>query len=120
MNRIARGAIVAFATPAALPAQAQDLGDGRWGWRHMMWEGTWGWGHMIVGGLMMIVFWVVVIALAVLLVRALSGAGQSRADHRSALAILEERFARGEIDREEFEERRRLLLEGRTDRSVRQ
>lgn len=29
--------------------------------------------------------------------------------HRTALAILNERFARGEIDRNEYEEKRRLI-----------
>jgi putative membrane protein len=43
--------------------------------------------------------------------RAISG-GPSRASDRpgsSARTILEERFARGEIDRDEFEERSRIL-----------
>ena len=75
-----------------------------------MWHGTWGWGHMVVGGLMMLLFWAAVIALIVLIVRWLSGAPRGqRAPSRSALEILEERFARGEIEREEFEEKRRLL-----------
>lgn len=48
----------------------------------------------------------------ILLVRALwDRTAPSGAPDRasSALRILEERFARGEIDREEFEERRRAL-----------
>ena len=37
--------------------------------------------------------------------------GQSARSSPDPLAILKERFARGEIDKEEFEERRRLLRE---------
>jgi putative membrane protein len=46
-----------------------------------------------------------------LLVRAISGRSPrpSNARGSSARTILEERFARGEIDRDEFEERRRTL-----------
>ena len=46
----------------------------------------------------------------VVLVRSL-GASDSAGSRptRSAVQILEERFARGEIDRDEFEERRRAL-----------
>jgi putative membrane protein len=42
-------------------------------------------------------------------VRGLSDLGGSASATSSALQILEERFARGEIDRDEFEERRRAL-----------
>ncbi len=93
------------ASLAASPVAAQVYGDGVG-----MWHGTWGWGHMVVGGLMMLLFWAAVIALIVLIVRWLSGsAREQRPPDRSALEILEERFARGEIEREEFEEKRRLL-----------
>lgn len=69
---------------------------------------------MIFGGAMMIAFWGGIIVLIVLLVRWL-GAGHLSADHRThakmPIEILKERFAKGEIDREEFEERKKLLSE---------
>ena len=56
---------------------------------------------------MMILFWGGIIALAVVIIRGLSGSTGSRravqTRHASALDILEERFARGEIDKEELE-----------------
>ena len=94
---------------AALPAEAQVYRDG-------MWHG-WGWGPMLFGGLMMVLFWAAVITLVVLLVRWLAGPGTTREQRpykSSAIEILEERFARGEIGREEFEDRRRVLT-GRAD-----
>lgn len=73
-----------------------------------------GWGGM---GVAMVVWSVVLVALIVavlwLIGRMLGDrTPRSSADDRSsALTILEERFARGEIDREEFAERRRTLDE---------
>lgn len=70
------------------------------------------------GGLMMIpmilsslIFVAVVIGGLWLLVRAITGRSprSSVASHSSALTILEERFARGEIDATEFRERRETL-----------
>jgi putative membrane protein len=91
-----------------MPAAAQPHADGPMGWNY-----GWSWGHMIFGMLMMILFWGGVIAAIVLLVRWL-GTGSSATNAPApiqgrALEILKERFARGEIDREEFEERKRLL-----------
>ena len=88
-----------------LPAEAQVYREG-------IWHYTWGWGPMLLGGLMMVLFWAAVITLVVLLVRWLAGLGTTREQRpykSTAIEILEERFARGEIDREEFEERRRVL-----------
>lgn len=70
---------------------------------------------MIFGPLFMILVLAVVIAVAVLLVRSLGGPWHSAQPPyhmppgRTPLDILKERFARGEIDKEEFEERRRIL-----------
>lgn len=77
-----------------------------------MW-GNWGWGGMIFGPIMGIVYVGLIVAAIVLVVRWLGG-GQGIAlssRGRTALQILEERFAKGEIDRDEFEERRRILSE---------
>ena len=65
---------------------------------------------MPFGGLSMMLFWVAVIAVLVIAVRgqrpwAMAG----RNAH--ALDILRERFARGEINAEEYQERKRLLTE---------
>jgi len=78
---------------------------------HMMWWGG-GWYAMIFGPLFMILVLAVVIAVAVLLVRWLGGPWQGTTPAppgRTPLDILKERFARGEIGKEEFEERRRVL-----------
>lgn len=68
-----------------------------WHWNGM---GLWGW-------LMMIIFWLIVIALVAWTVR--STAGSNRRDENHALRVLDERFARGEIDHDEYQERRRIL-----------
>ena len=82
-------------------------------WPGMMWSG--GWYGMFFGPLIMIVFIAAIVAVVVLVVRRLGGFGQSAAmpSHdapgKMPLDILKERFARGEIDKEEFEERRHVL-----------
>jgi putative membrane protein len=82
-----------------------------WGPQMMGWGG--GWYGMIFGPIFMILVLGLVIAVAVLLVRWLGGASLTATPHqlpaRTPLDILKERFARGEIDKGEFEERRRTL-----------
>ena len=58
-------------------------------------------------GLGMILVWVVIIALGVWFVRAVVGTGDGAdpGQRKSARQILEERYARGEIDREEYEQK---------------
>ena len=78
-----------------------------------MWGGGWGWGGMILGPLIMILFVAGTIAVVVSLVRWIGGGSAGSVPPpqagKSALDILKERFARGEIDKDEFEERKRLL-----------
>lgn len=78
-----------------------------------MWNG--GWGGWFVGPIMMILFIAAVVVVVVLLVRWLGGGGYGGTAHhpsgKTPLTILKERFARGDIDKEEFEERRKLLDE---------
>jgi len=84
------------------------------GYGQHMWNGGWhGW---FFGPIMMIIFIAVAVVVVVLLVRWLGGGahGHSHLVHptgRTPLDILKERFAKGEIDKEEFEERRRVLGE---------
>ena len=75
---------------------------GRW---HAPDVGVWGvWGLAMM--LMMLVFWGLVIAGLVLEIRWLLSQGKDRRSD-SALEILRQRYARGEIDREEFDRKRR-------------
>jgi putative membrane protein len=83
----------------------------------MMW-GDWGWGAWLLMSVMMVGFWGLVIAGIVVLVRYLTGSRQDGGPapgggQRSAEEILAERFARGEIDQDEYTRRRQLLRAGR-------
>ncbi len=72
--------------------------------------GWWGFGMMF----MSLLFLALIVVGVVLVVRSFSHGGQAppRSDGR-ALDILDERFARGEIDPKEYEERRSILTGGR-------
>ena len=68
---------------------------------------------MVLGPILMIAVLAMAIALAVLLVRWLGGAGMapppSFPPEKAPLDILKERLARGEIEPAEFEEKKRIL-----------
>lgn len=98
------------------PALAQQAPGPGYGYGPHMWNGGWGWGGMFLGPLLMIVFLALAVAVVVLIVRWLAGSGHGPAPpagpaRREPIDILKERFAKGEIDKEEFEERRRVLGE---------
>ena len=113
---MAAHAKICISTAAALfghatqPALAQPPTD-QFSCMSFLWGG--GWGHMFFGGFMMLVFWAGLIALIVLAVRWVSSGspgGASRpASSTAPKQILEERFAKGEIDKNEFEERKKTL-----------
>ncbi len=80
---------------------------GNWGWGHM--GSGMGWGGF--GGFYMILFWAVIIGVIVVLVKWIFG-GSARTDMPSSKSthdVLKERYARGEIGREEFEQKKRDL-----------
>jgi len=100
----------ALALLSAGAAWAEPPGEAYYGY-HMM-GGPFGWGGMFLGPLFMLLVLAVVIVIVILAVRWLGGqapGNAGRTEARTALDILRERFARGEIDREEFEDRRKLL-----------
>lgn len=75
-----------------------------------MMYGDWHNGWMGFGGIWMILVWVLVIVAIVWVVRYLwGGTGASETRSSDALRLLEERYARGEIDRAEFQQKKRDL-----------
>lgn len=98
-------AFLAAATPLA--AIAQEYGP--YGHPHA-WGDGWG-GMMLFGPLMMIVFVVITVVLVALVIRWVLGSGHASAapGRMSPLDVLKDRFARGEIDKQEYEERHRVL-----------
>lgn len=81
-------------------------------WGNMMgWEGGWGPGWVFFG-LVHVLWWVLILIGLVALVRwiLVRGPRASRSPEEDrALAILRERYARGEIDKAQFEERKQDL-----------
>ncbi len=71
-----------------------------------------GWGGWLAMGFALVIFWGLVITGIVLLVRSLGHRHDVTAGPTgptAALRILDDRFARGEIDAEEYGRRRQLL-----------
>lgn len=79
----------------------------------MMWGSGWGWGGWLAMASMMVLFWGLVVAGIIAIVRYINGSGQSGqgpdTGRRGAQGILDDRFARGEIDDEEYARRREAL-----------
>jgi putative membrane protein len=110
------GPLQAIAQTQQDTPQRQWYGPGPW----HMWGDGYGWPFWWGGPFLMILFWVLVIGGAIYLF--------GRATHRhggppwadrswgdpthSALQILNERFARGEIQKNEYEEKKATLLSG--------
>lgn len=79
-----------------------DMGPGMMGWGILAWFGP----------IMMVIFWVAIIIAIIFFVRWLitsSRGNRASAAQDSALEILKKRYARGEIGKEEFEEKKKDL-----------
>jgi putative membrane protein len=81
----------------------------------MMWYGSnWGWGAWSLMTVGMVAFWAFLITSVVLVVHYLvtpDGAGAAPPDRTRAEDLLAERYARGDIDADEYGERVALLRE---------
>jgi putative membrane protein len=77
----------------------------------MMGWGNHGYGMGWFGGIFMVLFWVLVIAGIIYSIRFLATGKSAMTDRAGPgpLQILQERYAKGEIDTAEFEERRKVL-----------
>ena len=72
----------------------------------------WGYNGFGFGGIGMLLFWGLIIFAIVMLVRGFGGSSSTReprARDRTPLGILGERYAKGEIDKAEFEQKRNDL-----------
>ena len=98
--------LAAAASSFATSALADPMTNGSpyYGYGHM-WDG----GYGFIGLGMMILFWGAIILLVVWAIRALSDGGSRKGRSSSALEILQERLARGEIDTEEYQARKKAL-----------
>lgn len=107
----ATGALAAMLLPFS--AAAQREGSGYYHGPGMMWgDGMGGFG-MMFGFIFMLIIIAALVAGTILILRQIGvgGSAHGMGGRNDALDILKQRYAKGEIDSKEFEERRRLLSE---------
>ncbi|OGZ45885.1 MAG: hypothetical protein A3C84_02315 [Candidatus Ryanbacteria bacterium RIFCSPHIGHO2_02_FULL_48_12] len=62
------------------------------------------------GGIFVVLWWILIIAAVVAMVKWLTQQSRGGTTNKSALDMLKERYAKGEINKQEFEERKRDLM----------
>jgi putative membrane protein len=109
---------ILYTTATAAMAQVGEIPErfGQYNHGHdMMWgSNQWGGFGMVLGPIFMILIVVGIVAAIIYLLRLFGAAGaatSSHAAHDRALALLKERYAKGEIDSTEFAERKKLLAD---------
>jgi putative membrane protein len=99
---IAALVVGALELQAAWAQQSPGPPGGPWEMMH-----HWGWGGIWLMPLAMTAWFALIVVVIILLVRWLGGAtGVKSASGRTPRTILDERYARGEIDREEYLQRK--------------
>ncbi len=68
--------------------------------------GVMGYGMLIFG----FIFWILILIGLILLIKYLWEHGGAKAEHESALEILKKKYAKGEISKEEFEEKKKDIV----------
>ncbi len=83
----------------------------------MGWYGGMGWGGWILMTLVMLAFWALVVFAVVAIFRGIgrTSGPVERTNRRDPLDTLQERFARGEIDTDEYKARARVLRDAGAD-----
>jgi putative membrane protein len=116
-------ASILYTTATSAMAQVGEIPERFGQYNHgydMMWgSNQWGsnqWGGfgMVLGPIFMILIVVGTVAAIIYLLRLFGAAGpatSSHAAHDRALALLKDRYAKGEIDSTEFTERKKLLAD---------
>tara|TARA_B100000513_G_scaffold187263_1_gene109588 strand:+ start:29 stop:367 length:339 start_codon:yes stop_codon:yes gene_type:complete len=100
--------VATMTAAASITGAAQavaDQGAPGYYYDHPMWGS--GWGHMFMGWGMMAVFMIALVLVVVFLIKGLTGTSTSSSS--TALDILNERYARGEIDTAEYNERKKTI-----------
>lgn len=111
MNRTFKKAIVILACIFVLAKNGLAQPWGYWG--HMG-PGMMGWGYGAgwIWSIIMLAFWIAVIVGIFFLIRWLvtsTGVGRRARPEESALEILKRRYAQGEINKQEYEEKKKDL-----------
>jgi len=112
MNRTFKKAIV---TSAFLFILAKNGLAQPWRYWGHMGPGTMGWGYSAewIWSIILLTFWIAVIVGIFFLIRWLvisTGVGGRARSEESALEILKRRYARGEINKQEYEEKKKDLI----------
>jgi len=104
MKRLSIGAAAASAA-ILMPASSAfaHWGDDGYYMHHM------GFGGGIFGSFVMLLIFGLIIVAVVWVIRGVANSSVESSTHSRALEILNERYAKGEIDKSEFEERKQAL-----------
>ena len=110
MNQIFR--LVAFFSLLVYPWETFAHGQEQEGHQHMMdmMFGGGGFGMMGTGWVLMFIFWIIVVVGIVALIVWLVNKSDGVNTKKQAIKILEERYAKGEINEKEFLKKKKILI----------